>query len=96
MTNTIKRDKKKLFCRAIVFIAVAYFAFNIISQQFQLAYYRAQRQELAAQIEQQQERYHELEEEAKLYNTDEYIERTARTRLGLVRADETVFAEIGK
>ncbi len=55
--------------------------------------YRAQQEELEAQLEEEEERAAELEEEEAYVGTDEYVEDVARSRLGMVYEDEILFKE---
>ncbi len=55
--------------------------------------YKAQQEELEAQLEEEEERAAELEEEEAYVGTDEYVEDVARSRLGMVYEDEILFKE---
>ena len=55
--------------------------------------YRAQQKELEAQLEQEQQRAQDLKEEEDYVGSDQYVEDTARSKLGMAHKDEIVFKE---
>ncbi len=57
----------------------------------QLQEYTAQKEALEAQISSEEKRAEELEEYAKYTKTDEYVEKVAREKLGLVKKGEILF-----
>jgi cell division protein DivIC len=56
-----------------------------------LAEYEKQKEQLAAQIESEQERATEIEEYEKYTKTKKYAEEVAKEKLGLVGEDEIIF-----
>lgn len=61
----------------------------------QLREYTAQKQSLEEQIASEEKRAEELEEYAKYTKTDEYVEKVAREKLGLVKKGEILFRSSG-
>ncbi len=61
----------------------------------QLQDYTAQKAELEAQISEEEKRAEELDEYAKYTKTDEYVEKVAREKLGLVKKGEILFRSSG-
>lgn len=61
----------------------------------QLQEYTARKEELEAQISSEEKRAEELEEYAKYTQTDEYVEKVAREKLGLVKKGEILFRSSG-
>lgn len=57
----------------------------------QLDTYTAQKDELQQQIDDEKDRADEIEEYRKYTQTDAYIEKEAREKLGLVKKNEIVF-----
>lgn len=53
--------------------------------------YQQQKEELLAQIEEEEERTGEIEELKKYVQTKKYVEEVAKERLGLVYEDEILF-----
>ncbi len=81
----------------IVFIVViAYFAFSIFSQQGTISENNAEIASLEQQISEKQIEIERLEQEYANIDSDEYIERMAREKLGLVQANERVFKDASK
>ncbi len=61
----------------------------------QLREYTAQKESLEEQIASEEKRAEELEEYAKYTKTDEYVEKVAREKLGLVKKGEILFRSSG-
>ena len=99
MQQTKRRKVKKAnlerLVQAVLVLAVCvYVAVILIQQRVALAKCGKVAEEYkdkisAAQLEQQR-----LEDELKQAGTDEYLERIARDKLGLVKANERVFIDI--
>jgi len=98
-TTNRKKDKtsaKKLIKICGVLFVCIYVVGTLVKQQISLSQCDNLANEYenkiaAAKIEQQM-----LEDELEKAGTDEYIERTAREKLGLVKANERVFIDIGQ
>jgi len=99
MQQTKRRKVKKanvtrLVQTVLVLVVCVYVAVIFIQQRVTLAKYGKVADEykdkiLEAQLEQQR-----LEDELEQAGTDEYLERIARDKLGLVKANERVFIDI--
>ena len=91
----VKKANLKRLVQAVLVLAVCvYVAVILIRQRVALAKCGKVAEEYkdkisAAQLEQQR-----LEDELKQAGTDEYLERIARDKLGLVKANERVFIDI--
>lgn len=83
----IKRIAVIAFWLAVVVFAIV----RISSQQVKINRYNAEIAVLDESIDELKAKEVELETQADIYSTDEYIEEIARTRLGYVRSDEVVF-----
>ena len=78
-----------LFWVTVVSLAL----WRVAVQQIKINEYSKEYSRLDNSVDELQERVNELETQADLYSSDEYIEEVARTRLGLIRSDEIVFKE---
>ena len=58
--------------------------------------YKAQEEELAAQIKEEEKRSEEVKEYEKYVQTDEYIKETAEDKLGLGNPNEIIFKPSNK
>lgn len=76
----------------VLFAAVVIFCIiTILTQQTKIDESKKLAEELAATADQLEERIDTLENELAYMDTDEYVERTARERLGMIKPDETIF-----
>lgn len=64
-----------------------------VALQDQLSSYDSQIKKLDQQIEEEEERTTEIDDLKEYMKTDEYVEETAREKLGLVKENEIVFKE---
>lgn len=64
-----------------------------IALQHQLSSYDSQIKDLDRQIEEEEGRTTEIDDLKEYMKTDEYVEETAREKLGLVKENEIVFKE---
>ena len=96
MTNEKKRRNKKRFnLKSCLVIALGiYIIIAIILQQPQINSLEKSRAETEAMIQEKQRKSAELDDAADICSSDDYVERTARESLGLVRSDETVFVDV--
>lgn len=88
-----QRTKKLLFRLALV----AFFIFAAVRfccQQPLLNQYSQQIASLEEQIAQEEKNAEQIEDLKELYESDEYKQRLARERLGLVEPDERVYVDI--
>jgi len=83
---------KWLLFAALVIYAVV----MIIVQQLEIKKQTQLLDELAVTEQGLVDRIEALESEIDYMHTDEYIERTARDRLGMVKEDEIIFKESGQ
>ncbi len=78
----------------VLFAAVViYCGITILTQQVKINEQKAMTEELSAREQELEERIETLESELAYMDTDEYVERTARDRLGMVKEDEIIFRE---
>lgn len=89
-----KRKLRKPILIGLLVLVVAYFGWTLIKQQIQMNGYRTQMEETQQQTNQAQQKLDQLNEDEKKVNTDEYIEKVAREKLGLVDPDEKIFVDV--
>ena len=92
MGKQLKPYLKWLLFAALVIYAVV----MIIVQQLEIKAQTEQLGALATQEEELSDRIESLKSEIEYMQTDEYIERTARDRLGMVKEDEIIFKQTGE
>lgn len=82
------------YIKWVIFAAIAVYAIiMIVVQQIQIKEQKALLGELESKKQELSERIEHLESEFAYMTTDEYIERTARDRLGMVKENEIVFQQ---
>ncbi len=62
----------------------------------ELARYKEQERSLTKKVEEEKARTEEIDRQKEYMQTDEYMEETARDRLGLVKDNEIIFKEEGE
>lgn len=79
-----------------VLIVSAGMIFKGIMQRPQINYYKEQIAELDEQIRIEQDRQTEIDELSSKVNTDEYIEKIASEKLGLVKNNSKIFIDVSE
>ncbi len=93
----IKKASSKTLAKMLGIAAVCvYVAYTLIDQQITLSKRGDVIEEYKAKIAEAQMANQRLEDELEQADTDEYLERVAREKLGLVKANERVFVDITK
>jgi len=77
----------------VVCILFAVLLFQGISLQKKSTAYKAKQESLTAEIEQEEVRTQEIEDLKTYMQSEEYMEKIARDKLGLVKENEIVFKE---
>ncbi len=67
-----------------------------IMQQPQINRNKAQIEAITEEIEYEKNRQLEVEDMRDIADTDEYIEKIAREKLGMIKADERIFIDVSK
>lgn len=91
--NTRLRHYKQsilMICMVLVFLSGA-LAVSSVRLHAKNAAYKAQEEELQAQIKEEEQRSAEIDEYEEYVKSDQYIKDTAEDKLGLVDPDEIVF-----
>src|SRR5699024_6147373 len=79
-----------MICMVLVFLSGA-LAIGSMSLNAKNAEYKAQEEELQAQIKEEEQRSKEIDEFEDYVKTDDYIKDTAEDKLGLVDPNEIIF-----
>ena len=85
---------KSLAVKAFFTLVIAYCGYILVQQQLVLNAYNADGKYYKDKIEQERKQTEILKSRQAVQNSDEYIERIAREKLGLVKPDEKVFIDI--
>ena len=84
-----------MICTVLVFLS-GVLAVGAVKLYAKNNAYKAQEEELAAQIKEEEKRSEEVKEYEKYVQTDEYIKETAEDKLGLVNPNEIIFKPSNK
>lgn len=87
------KKRKKAVLTGLFLLFVGYIAAILLNQQMQLGYIKSQKQQISQQIEALKEENKLLEQQIKLANTDQYIEKAAREQLGMVKDGEVRYVD---
>lgn len=90
-----KPGKSKL-SKVLWAVAILYVGYIFVQQQIRLHDLHVEEKEVAAEIEQAQQENEELTHVMDIMDTDEYIEKVARQKLGFVKPDEQVFVDTSR
>lgn len=90
-----QKGKRKL-PKVLWAVAILYVGYILVQQQIRLHDLRVEEKEVAAEIEQAQVENEELVHVKDIMDTDEYIEKVARQKLGFVKPDEQVFVDTSR
>lgn len=89
--------RKKSGVGLIMLIAfIGYFAYTFLTQQQMLESRSAEMSKVVTKINEQKQINQDLLREKKELNTDEYIEKVAREKLGMVKEGEKIFMDLGR
>lgn len=82
-------DMRKFnYKRIVLLVAGLYVGFIFVNQQIIMFRQHRDIQKYTAELNSVEEKYEKLQEEFKLSQDDEYIERIAREKLGLIKEGE--------
>lgn len=91
-----RRSQSRIAMISITFVVGLLFVGMMgksVALESQLSSYNSQIDELDRQIEEEEGRTTEIDDLKEYMKTDEYVEETAREKLGLVKENEIVFKE---
>ena len=90
-----KRKTSKLGLFVIIGFFV-YFAYVFIDQQKVLYAKEIEMDNIQAKIEEEMKLNEELKKQKEMLGSDEYVEKIAREKLGMVKPGERIFVDINK
>ncbi|OGO80460.1 MAG: hypothetical protein A2Y21_11240 [Clostridiales bacterium GWC2_40_7] len=90
-----KRKKSKLGLVLLMVIFI-YFAYTAVGQQKILYMKDVELKKVQSEIDEETKENEKLKEEQEELNSDEFVEKTAREKLGMVKKGERVYFDIGK
>lgn len=88
-----KITAKTKFIRVIIALIMFYVVYVLIQQQSTLNYYKERQDYYIGQIEAQEKELETLEKNKLMYDSDMFIEKMAREKLGYVKPGERVFLD---
>jgi cell division protein FtsL len=92
----MSKRKKSRFGLLILLIIGLYFAYEMVGQQKLLYSKSLEMQKMQSKVNEETKVNEDLEKEQKTMNSDEYIEKVAREKLGMVKKGERVFVDTGR
>lgn len=90
-----KRKKSKLGLVLLMVIFI-YFAYTAVGQQKILYMKDVELKKVQSEIDEETKENEKLKEEQEELNSDEFVEKTAREKLGMVKKGERVYFDSGK
>lgn len=90
-----KKGKKPITMKSVILILLAaYLAYTLVFQYITIKKSRAEEIAIKAQIEEIKRENERLKEELEKMQNDDYIEKIARERLGLIKSGEIMFVDV--
>ena len=89
-----KRNKKIALPTIVVSLVIAFLLIKGVMLQPEINQNKEKIDSLNGQITKQQQKLDDLDELAEKVDTDEYIEKVAREKLGLVKENEIIFYDV--
>lgn len=86
-----QHKRSMLGISAVIMLMVVMVSVSSIGLREKNRAYAAQEKELKASIQKEEERAEEIEDLEKYVGTDEYVEQTAKEKLGLIHENEILF-----
>ena len=90
-----KRKKSKLGL-VLLMVFFIYFAYTAVGQQKILYMKDVELKKVQSKIDEETKENEKLKEEQEELNSDEFVEKIAREKLGMVKKGERVYFDIGK
>lgn len=92
----MSKRKKSRFGLFILLVFFLYFAWQMAGQQKLLYSKGLEMKKIESKVSEEEKLNTELKKEKENMNSDEYIEKVAREKLGMVKEGERVFVDTGK
>ena len=92
----MSKRKKPSFGIFILLAIFLYLSYVAVGQQKMLNSKNLEMSKIENKINEETKTNEELKKEKEVINSDEYIEKVAREKLGMVKKDEKVFVDLGQ
>jgi cell division protein FtsB len=92
----VSSRKKPRFGLIILSVFIAYFIYIMAGQEKLIKAKQVEMKQVEAMVEEEKALNQELKNQKEEVNSDQYIEKVAREKLGLVKPGEKVFVDIGR
>lgn len=92
----MRKKQKSTFGIFILLAIFIYMSYIFVNQQRLLYTKNLELNKIENKIGEEEKLNEELSIEKEMIQSDEYIERVAREKLGMVKKDERIFMDIGK
>jgi len=79
----------------VLLVIFLYFSYTAVKQQKLIYSKNIELDRIESKIQEEKELNEELKNEKEMIQTDEYIEKIAREKLGMVKENERVFVDVG-
>lgn len=101
MEHTVKNTGKKInfrifFKRILFCLLFVYFSCQLVSQQFKFAKLKEENAAVDAKIEAAQKEQKNLNSELESIDSEDYLRRVIREKLGFTKPNEKVFVDASK
>lgn len=95
-TRKTKKSGTNLIGKGILILLIAYFAWQLIDQQVKINSCNKLIAEIEKKTEEEKNKSELLIKEKNEIDTEQYVEKTARKKLGLLKKNEKVFVDINR
>lgn len=92
----MKKKSKSKFGYVLLLIFSIYFSYVFVEQQSLLYAKNNELKDVEAKIKEEQAVNEELKKQEEMISSNEYIEKIAREKLGMVKPGEKVFVDVNK
>jgi cell division protein FtsB len=92
----MRKVKKFRFGTVILLMLFVYLAYTAVGQQKILFAKKIEMDKVQNKVSDELKTNDDLKKQQKMLNSDEYNEKVARDKLGMVKQNEKVFVDIGK
>lgn len=92
----MKKTKKSRVGMLVILGFLVYFTYVAVDQQKIFNVKQAEMNKVQANINKEKDTNSQLKEEKDMLNSNEYYEKVAREKLGMVKPGERVFVDVGK
>jgi len=92
----MRKGKKFGFGTVILLIVFVYLAYTAVGQQKVLFAKKVEINKMQNKVTDEAKTNDELKKQQKILNSDGYIEKVARDKLGMIKQNEKVFVDVGK